>query len=164
MSTGTCNETEDVQEHKDDDTHLYIEPLDEKTPPTVWVEVYSKPYQHWLTVDPVRGFFKPTGLRHMEPLPSQQRQNKLVYVTAFEEDGYARDVTARYTRTLHTRVARMRPTGRYADWWPHVVQALHRPQRLDRDAMEDVELQDAARREPMPTSVGAFKDLSLIHI
>ena len=158
MSTGTCNETEDVQEHKDDDTHLYIEPLDEKTPPTVWVEVYSKPYQHWLTVDPVRGFFKPTGLRHMEPLPSQQRQNKLVYVTAFEEDGYARDVTARYTRTLHTRVARMRPTGRYADWWPHVVQALHRPQRLDRDAMEDVELQDAARREPMPTSVGAFKD------
>lgn len=45
----------------------------------------------------------------MEPHASQ-RQNKLVYVVAFEEDGYARDVTARYTRQLHTRVARMRPS------------------------------------------------------
>ena len=140
-----------------EDETLYIEPLDEKTPPTVWVEVYSKPYQHWLTVDPVRGFLKATGLRHMEP-HSSQRQNKLVYVVAFEEDGYARDVTARYTRNLHTRVERMRPSGRHTNWWASVVKALHRPQRLDRDAVEDVELEDQARREPMPTSVGAFKD------
>lgn len=141
----------------DKEETLFIEPLDEKTPPTIWVEVYSKPYQHWLTVDPVRGFLKATGLRHMEP-HSSQRQNKLVYVVAFEEDGYARDVTARYTRNLHTRVARMRPSGRHTDWWGSVVKALHRPQRLDRDAVEDVELEDQARREPMPTSAGAFKD------
>lgn len=136
---------------------LYIEPLDEKTPPTVWVEVYSKPYQHWLTVDPVRGFVKATGLRNMEPLPAQ-RQNKMVYVVAFEEDGYARDVTARYTRTLYSRVMRQRPTPRGVDWWANVVKALHRPQKLDRDAVEDVELEDNARREPMPTSVNGFKD------
>ena len=52
---------------EDEEETLYIEPLDEKVPPTVWVEVYSKPYQHWLTVDPVRGFLKATGLRNMEP-------------------------------------------------------------------------------------------------
>ena len=147
---------EEEEEEEEEET-LYIEPLDEKAPPTVWVEVYSKPYQHWLTVDPVRGFLKATGLRNMEPHASQ-RQNKLVYVVAFEEDGYARDVTARYTRQLHTRVARMRPSGRHTDWWARVVRALHRPQKLDRDAVEDVELQDQARREPMPTSAGAFKD------
>ena len=143
----------------------YVEPVDLRAPPTVWVEVFSKPYQHWLTVDPVRGFFRATGSRHMEPLPAN-RQNKLVYVVAFEEDGYARDVTARYTRTLHTRVARQRPSntargkaGEAApDWWTCVAQALHRPQRLDRDAAEDVELQASTDREPMPSSVGAFKD------
>jgi len=140
-----------------DGDEMYIEPLDGKTPPTVWVEVYSRPYQHWITVDPVRGYIKPTGVRHMEPLPSQ-RQNKLLYVAAFEEDGYARDVTARYTRTLLTRVARLRPSVRGQPWWASVAQALHRPQKLDRDAMEDVELEDQTRREPMPTSVGAFKD------
>lgn len=141
----------------DGEDEMYIEPVDDKTPPTVWVEVYSRPYQHWITVDPVRGFVKPTGVRHMEPLPSQ-RQNKLLYIAAFEEDGYARDVTARYTRTLLTRVARLRPSVRGRPWWASVAQALHRPQKLDRDAMEDVELEDQTRREPMPTSVGAFKD------
>lgn len=140
---------------RDDD--LYIEPLDSKTPPTMWVEAYSKPYQHWLTIDPVRGFVKATGLRNMEPLPSQ-RQNKMVYVVAWEEDGYARDVTPRYTRAMYGRVARLRPSGRGDDWWARVVRAIHRPQALDRDAIEDVELQDCLRREPMPTSTAGFKD------
>lgn len=131
--------------------------LDLGAPPTLWVEVYSKPYQHWLTVDPVRAFVRATGARGMEPLAAD-RQNRLVYVVAFEEDGFARDVTARYTRTLNTRVARHRLHGRDAAWWPRVVHALHRPQRLDRDAVEDAELADSAEREPMPTSVAAFKD------
>ncbi|WFD04199.1 hypothetical protein MOBT1_002904 [Malassezia obtusa] len=145
---------------------LYVEPLDTRAPPTMWVEAFSKPYQHWITVDPIRALVRVTGSKHMEPPPTS-RQNRLVYVVGFEEDGWARDVTARYTRTLHTRVARQRPAGvgraSVADasqepWWASVVRALHRPQRLDRDAMEDVELADAAAREPMPTSVGAFKD------
>ncbi|WFC96363.1 hypothetical protein MBRA1_003020 [Malassezia brasiliensis] len=149
---------------RDDD--YYVEPLDTRAPPTVWVEVFSKPYQHWITVDPIRALVRVTGNKHMEPAPTNQ-QNRLVYVVGFEEDGYARDVTARYTRTLHTKVARQRPAavGRatvpdaaQATWWASVVRALHRPQRLDRDAMEDVELADTAAREPMPTSLNAFKD------
>lgn len=149
---------------RDDD--YYVEPLDTRAPPTMWVEVFSKPYQHWITVDPIRALVRVTGNKHMEPAPTNQ-QNRLVYVVGFEEDGYARDVTARYTRTLHTKVARQRPAavGRatvpdasQATWWASVVRALHRPQRLDRDAMEDVELADTAAREPMPTSLNAFKD------
>ncbi|KAI3617179.1 hypothetical protein CBS9595_003088 [Malassezia furfur] len=148
------------------DEDYYVEPLDMRAPPTVWVEVFSKPYQHWITVDPIRALVRVTGNKHMEPAPTNQ-QNRLVYVVGFEEDGYARDVTARYTRTLHTKVARQRPAavGRatvpdaaQATWWASVVRALHRPQRLDRDAMEDVELADTAAREPMPTSLNAFKD------
>jgi xeroderma pigmentosum group C-complementing protein len=139
-----------------------VEVVDTEAPPTMWVEVFSKPWQKWLTVDPVRGRLEPAGNRHMEPAPSD-RTNRLVYVVAFEEDGFARDVTARYTKTLHSRVSRMRPPpigkGAKKDaWWASVIAALHRPQHLDRDAAEDVELEEAAGKEPMPSSVGGFKD------
>ncbi|PWN18653.1 Rad4-domain-containing protein [Microstroma glucosiphilum] len=136
-----------------------VSPIDLASPPTMWVEVFSKPFQRWLTVDPIRARLTPTGNRQMEPLP-QDRTNKLVYVVAFEEDGYARDVTARYTKTLHSRVSRMRPppTKSGGDWWEGVVRAMHRHQRLERDAVEDAELEEAASKEPMPNSVGGFKD------
>lgn len=142
-----------------------IEPVDVLAPPSMWVEVFSKPWQKWITVDPVRGLVEPTGNRQMEPSPND-KSNRLVYVMAFEEDGYARDVTPRYTKTLHSRVSRMRPPasskrsagGEDFDWWSRVAASLHRPQKLDRDAAEDMELEGAASREPMPTSVAAFKD------
>ena len=136
-----------------------LEPVNLQYPPTVWVEVFSKPFQRWLTVDPVRGFVFATGNRYMEPVASD-RQNKLVYVVAFEEDGYARDVTPRYTRTLNSRIAKMRPpySKTHGDWWESVVKTISRPFKLDRDAMEDAELEDNASREPMPSSVAGFKD------
>lgn len=136
------------------------DPVDLQAPPTMWVEVFSKPYQKWISVDPVRSLVRPSGNRHMEPAPFD-RQNKLIYVAAFEEDGYARDVTARYTKTLNSRVSRLRPPTRAKgeeDWWTRVVRAMHRPQELDRDAMEDAELQDFSAREPMPSSMAGFKD------
>ncbi|TKY85576.1 hypothetical protein EX895_005738 [Sporisorium graminicola] len=136
------------------------DPVDLQAPPTMWVEVFSKPYQKWITVDPVRSMIRPSGNRHMEP-PAFDRQNKLIYVVAFEEDGYARDVTARYTKTLNSRVSRLRPPTRSKgeeEWWARVVRSIHRPQKLDRDAMEDAELQDNSSREPMPSSMNGFKD------
>ncbi|CEH12744.1 Nucleotide excision repair complex XPC-HR23B, subunit XPC/DPB11 [Ceraceosorus bombacis] len=136
-----------------------MEYVDLEAAPTMWVEVFSKPWQKWMTIDPIRAKVEVGPNRHMEPPPSDRR-NKLVYVVAFEEDGFARDVTARYTKTLHSRVNRMRPPapkGSPEGWWESVVRALHRPQKLDRDAAEDLELEDAAGKEPMPSSVGGFK-------
>ncbi|EPQ29590.1 uncharacterized protein PFL1_02809 [Pseudozyma flocculosa PF-1] len=137
-----------------------VEPVDLQAPPTVWVEVFSKPFQKWITVDPVRSVVRAAGSRWMEPSPTD-KQNKLVYVVAMEEDGYARDVTPRYTNKLNSRVARLRPPTRSKnedDWWAKTARAIHRPQRLDRDAMEDIELNESASREAMPTSVAGYKD------
>ena len=105
-----------------------VDPLDLTSPPVVWVEVFSKPFQRWITVDPIRARVSVTGNRQMEPAPSD-RANKLVYVVAFEEDGYARDVTARYTKPLYSRVSRMRPpaTKKGGEWWESVVRATHEP-------------------------------------
>ena len=61
----------------------------------------------------------------------------MVYVMAFEEDGYARDVTRRYAREYGSKVAKVQGgsasggggKARYA-WWSRVVDIVKRPYRL----------------------------------
>jgi hypothetical protein len=60
----------------------------------------------------------------------------MVYVLAFEEDGYARDVTPRYARQYAAKVAKIQGgagarNGRAA-WWELVVAGVRRPYRLVR--------------------------------
>jgi len=61
-------------------------------PPTQWTEVFSRPDGRWIPVDPIRNHVDKR--KYFEP-PSHDKRNRMVYVLAFEEDGYARDVTQR---------------------------------------------------------------------
>ena len=57
----------------------------------------------------------------------------MMYVLAFEEDGYARDVTRRYAREYSTKVVKAQAGGGGRGrqlWWETVVQAISRPYRL----------------------------------
>ena len=65
----------------------------------------------------------------------------MLYVLAFEEDGYARDVTRRYAREFSAKVAKVQGgSGTAAGgggkarvaWWQRVVGAVSRPYRLVR--------------------------------
>ena len=67
----------------------------------------------------------------------------MVYVVAFEEDGYARDVTRRYAKEYAAKVAKVQGgssapniggggKGRLA-WWDEVVHSIERPYRLVRN-------------------------------
>ncbi|KAJ6504689.1 hypothetical protein C8R47DRAFT_154867 [Mycena vitilis] len=88
--------------------------------------------------------------------------NRMVYVLAFEEDGYARDVTPRYARQYAAKVAKIqggqKPRGLKEAWWDRVVDGVRRPYRLHRDDVEDAEMDTAQLMEGMPTTVGGFKD------
>lgn len=66
-------------------------------PPAQWTEVFSRADGRWIPVDPVRGIVNEP--KRFEPPPHDKR-NRMVYVLAFEEDGWARDVTQRYGLTL----------------------------------------------------------------
>ncbi|KAK0487733.1 hypothetical protein IW261DRAFT_1558782 [Armillaria novae-zelandiae] len=132
------------------------------TPPVFWTEVFSRPDGRWIPIDPLhaivnkRNVFDPTGI---------SQQNRLVYVLAIEEDGYARDVTRKYARQYGAKVAKVQGgavtggggKGREA-WWERVVSTVTRPYRLNRDDVEDVELESAQIREGMPTTIAGFKD------
>lgn len=55
----------------------------------------------------------------------------MVYVIAFEEDGYARDVTPRYAREFGAKVAKMQQGGKgRQQWWEQIMGLIHRPYRL----------------------------------
>ena len=57
----------------------------------------------------------------------------MVYVVAFEEDGYARDVTPRYAREYGAKVAKVQGGSKSRkEWWESVVNTVRRPYRLVR--------------------------------
>ena len=63
--------------------------------------------------------------------PNTKVENRMVYVVAFEEDGYARDVTPRYAREFGAKVSKMQQGGKgRKQWWEMVVGTMTRPYRL----------------------------------
>lgn len=57
----------------------------------------------------------------------------MVYVMAFEEDGYARDVTPRYAREFGAKVVKMQGGSKSRkDWWERVANIVKRSYRLVR--------------------------------
>jgi xeroderma pigmentosum group C-complementing protein len=98
-------------------------------PPTIWTEVFSRPDSRWLPVDPIRYIVNKRKL--MEP-PSHDKENKMTYVLAYEEDGYVKDVTARYAKNYWSKTLKKRAgvkSGRQ-EWWSSVLSPLARPYRL----------------------------------
>lgn len=75
-------------------------------------------------------------------------------------DGYARDVTLRYARNFGAKTSKLRPPARTgeSDWWSNVVSFLQRPIRLNRDDLEDAELENSQASEGMPQHMSGFKD------
>ncbi|KAJ9095375.1 hypothetical protein QFC19_007619 [Naganishia cerealis] len=129
-------------------------------PPVFWAEVYSRPDQKWIPVDPVRGTIK--RKRDFEPA-SESGPIRMLYVVAFEEDGHARDVTVRYAKNFAAKTVKLRVPSRKEkeDWWERVLKMLERPYRLastHRDDLEDAELETSQISEGMPMGLQGFKD------
>ncbi|KEP54880.1 DNA repair protein rhp42 [Rhizoctonia solani 123E] len=134
------------------------------SPPTLWAEVFSRPDGRWIPVDPVRGIVNRAGLFERRDQAGKRKTDKLMYVVAMEEDGYARDVTARYAKNFgahqaraRARIAAGRKNGKI-EWWDSVMRTLKRPYALHRDDVEDAELSHQLALEGLPSSIGAFKD------
>ena len=112
-------------------------------PPVFWAEVFSRSDQRWIPVDPVRGTIRKKT--HFEP-QSDNGPIRMSYVVAFEEgqktavkradsaDGFARDVTLRYTKNFGAKTVKLRVPVKKdeQDWWEEILAILHRPQHLVR--------------------------------
>ncbi|KAF9222930.1 Rad4-domain-containing protein [Gyrodon lividus] len=140
------------------------------TPPVFWTEVFSRADSRWLPVDSIRGIvnkrhvFDPTIPQNIGTSKTPVRQdNRMLYVIGLEEDGFGRDITARYARDYTTKVSKVQgvgagTAGRRKEWWARVVETITRPYRLKRDDFEDDELHNHQLTEGMPTTIAGFKD------
>ncbi|GAA5927119.1 hypothetical protein JCM3775_002451 [Rhodotorula graminis] len=138
------------------------------TPPTQWIEAYTRYNKEWITVDPSRKRIRCQKI--MEPQRGESKNggegNVLAYVVAYEEDGSVHDVTPRYARaftntTLKLRVptsTKQRKDNDGRDWFAGVVQPWRRKFVLNRDREEEQELWSRSINEPFPTSIGGFKN------
>ncbi|WVF68799.1 hypothetical protein IAT40_003571 [Kwoniella sp. CBS 6097] len=126
-------------------------------PPVFWAEVFSRSDQRWIPVDPVRGTIRKKN--HFEP-STDSGPIRLLYVVAFEEDGHARDVTFRYTKNFGAKTVKLRVPAKKdePDWWETVIGFLQRSYRLNRDELEDAELENSQISESMPLHMNGFKD------
>lgn len=127
-------------------------------PPVFWAEVFNRSDQRWIPVDPVRGIIRKK--RDYEP-PTDSGPVRMLYVVAFEEDGYARDVTLRYTKNFYAKTSKLRVPAKPNEpqWWSDIVMGfLRRPYHLNRDDMEDAELEMSQMTEGMPMHMSGFKD------
>ena len=123
-----------------------------------WVEVFNPATLKWIPVDPLvtRTIGKATKF---EP-PASDGENSMSYVIAFEEDGYAKDVTRRYAKAYNakTRRSRVDCTKGGDKWWKRVARMYHTSYKLDRDQIEDAELATKEAQEPMPKNIQEFKN------
>ena len=113
------------------------------TAPVFWTEAFSRADARWIPVDPIRVIinkrkvFDPTPNPSAATKPDWRRpvrvENRMVYVLAFEEDGYARDVTPRYAREFGAKVAKVQQGGKgRREWWERICRMVARPYRLVR--------------------------------
>ncbi|EGD83800.2 hypothetical protein H112_07478 [Trichophyton rubrum D6] len=114
--------------------------------------------QKWVCVDPL--VTNTVGKPALFEPPASDKYNNMNYVIAFNEDGFARDVTRRYVKSFNskTRKARVESTKEGEKWWNHTMHALESPFPEDRDQLELGELTAKAASEGMPTSVQDFKN------
>jgi xeroderma pigmentosum group C-complementing protein len=104
----------------------------------MWTEVFSRADCCWLPVDPIqaivnkRKVFDPAFSNL--PKKGENVRNRMLYVMAFEEDSFARDVTARYAKEYGAKVAKMQRSGGVGnsrkEWWDRIVAMVQRPYRL----------------------------------
>lgn len=135
-------------------------PIIESKYPVYWIEAFDVAANQWTSVDPLVTLevAKPSKL---EP-PASDPENSMSYVIAFEDDGTARDVTGRYARAYYakTRRKRVEITKNGDRWFKRAMKPFRRRlgDILDRDQIEEAQINKRVADQPMPTNIQDFRD------
>ncbi|ODQ68334.1 Rad4-domain-containing protein, partial [Nadsonia fulvescens var. elongata DSM 6958] len=132
--------------------------------PVYWVEAYDCASQRWVSIDPCsKKIVEVVKYRSKLEPPLNDPKNTLSYVVAFDDQGFARDVTRRYTQFYNTktrkkRVTNLGPQGK--EWWEEkVMKACFEPKfQSDIDQLEVAELNNREIQEKLPTNIQDFKN------
>ncbi|KFO95338.1 DNA repair protein complementing XP-C cells, partial [Calypte anna] len=113
-----------------------------------WLEVFLEPEEKWVCVDCVHGNVG------QPQLCFTHATKPLSYVLGFDNGGSVRDVTQRYDPMwmTATRKSRVDP-----EWWEDTLLPYKSP-FVERDIKEENEFQVKLQDQPLPTSIGEYKN------
>ncbi|XP_008258586.4 DNA repair protein complementing XP-C cells isoform X1 [Oryctolagus cuniculus] len=113
-----------------------------------WLEVFCEQEAKWVCVDCVHGVVG-------QPLTCYRFATKpLSYVVGFDNEGWVRDVTQRYDPAWMTATRKCRVD---AEWWAQTLRPYQSP-FVERQKKEDSEFQAKHLDQPLPTSIGTYKN------
>ncbi|EMR08224.1 hypothetical protein PNEG_03393 [Pneumocystis murina B123] len=142
-----------------------ISDIKESLHPFYWAEVLNPFTQKWIFVDPMVSYLigKPSKF---ESLVSKSK-NSLGYIISFDEDGYVKDVTRRYTKHFNSKVRKQRLESVVGDeeWWEKVLnfyKSGHVTQPYD--IIEDEEFLQRETFEKIPQNIKDLKNHPLFII
>lgn len=124
--------------------------------PIFWVEVWNPIVSSWTRVDPM--VQTPVGSPHRLEPPASLADNVMAYVIALDGDGYATDVTLRYTKAFMTKTRKNRIESQKGgeEWWSNTIRRFARHTASTRELIEHGEFSDLQLREPIPQKLGDF--------
>ncbi|KFO87649.1 DNA repair protein complementing XP-C cells, partial [Buceros rhinoceros silvestris] len=113
-----------------------------------WLEVFLEREDKWVCVDCVHGNAGQPQLCYT------YATKPLFYIVGFDNDGNVRDVTQRYDPVwmTATRKSRVDP-----EWWEDTLQPYKSPY-VERDKKEEYEFQVKLQDQPLPTTIGEYKN------
>ncbi|KAM5279833.1 DNA repair protein complementing XP-C cells [Ctenodactylus gundi] len=113
-----------------------------------WLEVFCEQEAKWVCVDCVHGVVgQPRICYRFATKP-------MTYVVGFDSEGWVRDVTQRYDPGWMTVTHKCR-IG--AEWWAETLRPYQSP-CVEREKGEDLEFQAKHLDQPLPTSIGTYKN------
>ncbi|CAG8537347.1 5718_t:CDS:10 [Diversispora eburnea] len=153
----TQNKNNSIRKRKDreGDDDEYIPYLKKAASNSRKSQLNSSFLQKWMCVDPIRAIV--SRPKTLEPL-NNDKNNVMAYVVAYEQDGYIKDVTRRYTSQWGARTRKLRiPNNKDgSNWWDEVLAYYARPYEREQDKFEDASLVSMEISERIPTTINAF--------
>ncbi|XP_045603640.1 DNA repair protein complementing XP-C cells [Procambarus clarkii] len=113
-----------------------------------WAEVYVEEEEKWVCVDVIRG--KIHCIAHIEArMPAGSG-----YITAYNANLTVKDVTRRYISSWLSNENKIRCCSK---WWEKTLRPFT-GQRTRLDKVEDKEMDQNLREQPLPRSIGEYKN------
>lgn len=131
--------------------------------PVFWVEVWDKDSKKYITIDPiVKKTIEVINWKSKLEPPMNCVRNNAWYVVGYDRVGGIRDITRRYAKEYNAKVRKKRITRepKWEKWWEALLKGACSKKRLKDnrvDKFEEIEFEELALKEGMPSNVGDFK-------
>lgn len=116
----------------------------------LWIEFYNELERRWICIEPVNNIVD-------QPKKIQQlTYDPLVYVIAYNNGNFVKEVTARYSADWCTNKLQKLRAGQ--EWWERTLKCFMSKKLSEADELEDQQLEEDLSSKPLPLNISDYKN------